>query len=142
MASAPIPVPPSPGVSARMSRQRTRDTVPEMELRRALHRRGVRFRVDYPLPGMPRRRADIVLTKARVAVFVDGCFWHGCPEHATYPHVNAQWWREKLARNVARDRETDDALFALGWTVLRFWEHEDMHEAAEAVATRWSERRG
>ncbi len=125
-----------------MSHQRTRDTAPELQLRRALHGRGVRFRVDYPLPGMPRRRADLVFTKAHLAVFVDGCFWHGCPEHATFPHVNAEWWRAKLARNVERDRETDDALLVAGWTVLRFWEHDDMHAAAEAVTAKWSELRG
>ena len=102
---------------------------------------GARFRVDLPLPGMPRRRADLVFTRARLAVFVDGCFWHSCPEHASYPQANAEWWRTKLARNVERDHETDAALAALGWTVLRFWEHCDMNAAAEVVAAAWAERR-
>lgn len=136
------PAPSSLGVSDRMSRQRTRDTVPELELRRALHARGVRYRVDYPLPGMPRRRADVVFTRVRLAVFVDGCFWHCCPEHASYPRANSGWWRAKLARNVERDRETDGALLAAGWTVLRFWGHDDMHAAASAVVAKWAELRG
>lgn len=119
-----------PTTSARMSRQSTRDTEPELLLRRELHRRGFRYRVDQPLPGMPRRRADILFTRAKVAVFVDGCFWHGCPEHKTSPVNNAAWWTAKLARNVERDRETDAHLSALGWRVLRVWEHEDMQRAA------------
>jgi DNA mismatch endonuclease (patch repair protein) len=89
---------------------------------------------------MPRRRADIVFTRARIAVFVDGCFWHGCPQHATQPASNAPWWSAKLARNVERDRETDDHLRESGWTVLRFWEHEDAREAAEVVVAAWRAR--
>ena len=112
-------------VSARMSRQRRRDTAPEVTLRRLLHRNGLRFRVDHPLPGMPRRRGDIVFTRARLAVFVDGCFWHSCPQHATTPATRTRWWTEKLERNVARDRDTDRRLAEQGWTYLRFWEHED-----------------
>jgi DNA mismatch endonuclease (patch repair protein) len=127
------PTPSDPSVAARMSRQARRDTAPEVALRRELHRRGLRFRVDWPLPGMPRRRADIALTRRRVAVFVDGCFWHSCPEHKTAPASNAAWWSAKLDANVKRDRATDDHLTALGWTVLRFWEHEDPMVAADAV---------
>lgn len=108
--------------SQRMSRQRTRDTVAELKIRRALHRRGWRFRVDAPLPGMPRRRADILFTRRRVAVFVDGCFWHSCPTHGTRPSTNAEWWSDKLAVNVSRDRETDAHLEAMGWCVVRVWE--------------------
>lgn len=119
--------------SRRMSRQRTRDTQPEVFLRRELHRRGLRYRVDVPLPGMPRRRADLLFTRARVAVFVDGCFWHGCPQHKTAPTNNGTWWAAKLARNVERDRETDDHLSSLGWTVLRVWEHEDIKHAASDI---------
>ncbi|VEP41846.1 Very short patch repair protein [Tessaracoccus lapidicaptus] len=104
-----------------------------MLLRRELHRLGFRYRVDHPLPGMPRRRADVLFTRAKVAVFVDGCFWHGCPEHKTSPANNAAWWTTKLARNVERDRETDAHLDALGWRVLRVWEHEDMRKAALAI---------
>jgi len=119
--------------SARMSRQRRTGTAPETALRRELHRRGRRYFVDRaPLPGL-RRRADLVFPRHRVAVYVDGCFWHCCPEHATYPRNNAQWWAEKLAGNVARDRDTDARLGAAGWTVVRVWEHEDAAEAADRV---------
>ena len=118
----------------RMSRQRTRDTETELILRRDLHRRGLRYRVDAPLPGMARRRADLIFTRAKVAVMVDGCFWHGCPEHGTKPATNREWWAAKLARNIERDRETDAHLRSLGWTVLRVWEHEDMRDAANTIA--------
>lgn len=123
-----------------MSRQRRRDTTPELLLRKELHRRGLRFRVDHAVPGMPRRRADIVFTRARIAVFVDGCFWHGCPDHATHPASNAAWWSAKLARNIERDRETDDHLRNNGWSVLRFWEHADMMTAARTVYDEWARR--
>jgi DNA mismatch endonuclease (patch repair protein) len=116
-----------------MRRAKRRDTAPELALRRELHRRGLRYRVDRPLPGMQRRRADIWFGPARVAVFVDGCFWHGCPEHSTVPKANRQWWIEKIGANVARDRDTDDRLGQLGVLVLRFWEHEDPSAAADAV---------
>lgn len=119
--------------SLRMSRQRRRDTDAEMMLRRLLHARGLRYRVDRPLPGMPRRRADLMFPAQRVAVFVDGCFWHGCPEHKTEPKKNGAWWATKLARNVERDRETDAHLAELGWTVVRVWEHEEPACAADAV---------
>jgi len=120
-------------VAARMSHQARRDTAPELALRRELHRRGLRFRVDQPLAGMPRRRADVLFTRARVAVFVDGCFWHSCPLHATSPTTNAEWWSKKLLRNVERDRDTDARLITAGWSVLRFWEHEEAIHAADAV---------
>lgn len=102
-------------------------------LRRELFRRGLRYRVDHPIIGMRRRRADLVFVRARVAVFVDGCFWHVCPEHATSPASNGLWWAEKLERNVARDRETNEHLIGLGWLVIRFWEHQDMVSAADQV---------
>lgn len=117
-----------------MARQRRRDTAPETALRRSLHSRGFRFRVDHPLPGLPRRRADIVFTRVRLAVFVDGCFWHACPEHGTTPRTRHAWWAEKLGRNVVRDRDTDARLHATGWTVLRFWEHDDVAECTEIIA--------
>jgi DNA mismatch endonuclease (patch repair protein) len=82
---------------------------------------------------MPRRRADLTFTRARVVVFVDGCFWHRCPLHGTAPAANGAWWAEKLAGNVARDRDTEKRLKADGWIVLRFWEHEDMEQAAAIV---------
>lgn len=109
-----------------------RDTPCELALRSAVHRLGLRFRVDWPLPGT-RRRADLAFVTPRVAVFVDGCFWHGCPVHATWPKANAAWWREKLAGNVARDRDTDARLRRAGWRVLRFWEHADMAKAARRI---------
>lgn len=122
-----------PLTSARMRAQRRRDTAPEVALRRELHRRGVRFFVDRaPLRGL-RRRADLVFPRRRVAVYVDGCFWHSCPQHATSPKNNAQWWADKLAANVVRDRDTDTRLADAGWTVVRIWEHEDPTEAADRV---------
>ncbi|MGW0119631.1 very short patch repair endonuclease [Streptomyces sp. NPDC003327] len=116
-----------------MSRQASRDTSQELAVRRLLHASGLRYRVNVPVPGMPRRTIDIVFGPARIAVFLDGCFWHGCPRHATRPKANAEWWRTKLDRNIARDRETTAHLEAQGWTVLRFWEHEDEHEIARLV---------
>lgn len=121
----------SPEVSLRMSRLGRRDTRPEIELRSELHRRGFRFRVDRrPEPGI-RVRADIVFAKARVAVFVDGCFWHVCPDHQTWPRSNRDWWRAKLQANVARDRRADAALGEAGWEVVRVWEHQPPREAAD-----------
>jgi DNA mismatch endonuclease, patch repair protein len=124
---------PDPRISVRMARQRRKDTAPEMALRRALHARGFRYRVNTPLPGMPRRRADLVFPAKRVAVFVDGCFWHGCPDHRTMPVTNAEWWLVKLQRNIERDRETDDFLEAQGWCVVRVWEHEAVPDAVDRV---------
>ncbi|AWK70628.1 very short patch repair endonuclease [Rhodococcus oxybenzonivorans] len=122
-----------PATSARMRAQRRRDTAPELGLRRELHRRGVRYYVDRaPMKGI-RRRADLVFPRRKVAVYVDGCFWHSCPKHATFPKNNAQWWADKLAGNVTRDRDTDARLIESGWTVVRIWEHEDPIEAADRV---------
>lgn len=130
----------SPEVLARMTRQRRRDTKPEMSIRRLLHARGLRYRVDAPLPGM-RRRADLVFRSSRVAVFVDGCFWHGCPEHGTTPKKNAAWWTEKIDTNVKRDRDTDRRLTADGWVVVRIWEHDAPQVAAARVGEIVSNRR-
>ncbi|MEV7534598.1 very short patch repair endonuclease [Streptomyces hydrogenans] len=116
-----------------MSRQGSRDTAPEMAVRRLLHAAGLRYRVNVPVPGMPRRTIDIAFGGARIAVFLDGCFWHGCPEHATHPKANAEWWREKLTKNMTRDRETTAHLQSQGWTVLRFWEHESPDAVARAI---------
>lgn len=125
--------PSSPGVSRRMSRQGSRDTAPELAVRRLLYAAGLRYRLERSVPGMARRTIDIAFPGPRVAVFLDGCFWHGCPEHATSPRANAQWWREKLDRNMARDTETTAHLQSLGWQVLRFWEHEPPESVAEQV---------
>lgn len=118
-----------------MSRQGTRDTAPEVAVRRLLHAAGLRYRVNVPVPGMPRRTIDIVFGKDKIAIFLDGCFWHGCPEHATQPKANAAWWRAKLDKNMARDHETTQHLEAQGWTVLRFWEHERSDVVAKTVIT-------
>ncbi|MGW5336416.1 very short patch repair endonuclease [Streptomyces bauhiniae] len=126
-------VPSSAAVSARMSRQGSRDTAPEVAVRRLLHAAGMRYRVNVPVPGMPRRTIDIVFGRAKVAVFMDGCFWHGCPEHATRPKANAEWWRAKLDKNMARDLETTRHLRSAGWTVLRFWEHEPVTDVARHI---------
>jgi DNA mismatch endonuclease (patch repair protein) len=116
-----------------MERQRRRDTKPELALRRAVWRLGLRYRVDIaPIPG--RRRADLVFTRAKVAVYVDGCFWHSCPDHATVPKANREWWVAKLEAIVRRDRDTDNRLIAAGWTVLRIWEHEQIDAAAARIA--------
>ena len=116
-----------------MSRLGQRDTAPELALRSALHRRGLRFRVDRPpVPGI-RTRADIVFPRQKVAVYVDGCFWHGCPDHGTMPKANSGFWGQKLARNKERDYEINEALAHRGWTVVRVWEHEDPVAAADRL---------
>ena len=103
-----------------MSRVRDRDTAPELSLRRALHAAGLRYRLRVPLPGKP----DIVFPRARVAVFVDGCYWHSCPIHATQPKTRAEWWAAKLARNRERDIQVNSLLARAGWRVIRVWAHE------------------
>ncbi|MZE67391.1 very short patch repair endonuclease [Streptomyces sp. SID5789] len=129
-----------------MSRQGSRDTAPEIAVRRLLHASGLRYRVNAPVPGMARRTIDIVFPRSKVAIFLDGCFWHGCPQHATQPKANAEWWRTKLDKNMSRDRETTEHLAAAGWTVLRFWEHEKPEEVATqvraAVVRRLAEQTG
>lgn len=116
-----------------MRSTRRRDTAPELALRRELHRRGRRYFVDRaPLPGM-RRRADLVFPRYGIAVYVDGCFWHSCPTHATVPKTNTAWWRVKLATNQRRDRDTDARLMAAGWQSLRVWEHEHPEDAADRI---------
>lgn len=122
-----------PTTARRMSRQARKDTAPELALRRELHRRGLRYRIELPLPGLPRRRADVVFPRAKVAVFVDGCFWHACPTHGTQPARNDVWWAAKLRRNVERDAETNAHLEALGWRVVRVWEHESTVAAADRI---------
>ncbi len=110
-----------------------RDTAPELALRRELHRRGLRYRVEVRLLELPRRLMDIVFTKAKLVVLVDGCFWHGCPQHATSARANADYWAVKLEANRDRDRDTDRCLTETGWTVLRVWEHEQPADAADRV---------
>ena len=116
-----------------MLANRGKDTAPELALRRELHRRGRRFRKHFrPVPAL-RCNADLVFTRARVAVFVDGCFWHRCPLHGTDPSRNGAWWAAKLNANAARDRRNDAALAAAGWLVVRVWEHEHSSDAADRV---------
>ena len=123
-----------------MQGNRSRDTKPEMAVRSAVHRRGIRFRVaTRPEPEL-RRTADLVLRKTKIAVFVDGCYWHGCPEHHTQPATNSEYWAAKIARNIERDAETTAYLNQAGWKVLRFWEHEDAEEVADKVQVAVRER--
>lgn len=119
-----------------MKANRRRDTKPELALRRLLHAAGYRYRVDYriDLPGGSRVRPDIVFTKRKVAVFVDGCFWHGCPEHGVAPKTNQAYWGPKLERNIERDRRTGEHLEAAGWRVIRIWEHVPAIEALNVVS--------
>ncbi|MER5875805.1 MULTISPECIES: very short patch repair endonuclease [unclassified Streptomyces] len=113
---------------------RSRDTKPEWLIRRLVHAQGLRYRVSArPLPDL-RRTADMVFRPAKVAVFIDGCYWHGCPEHYVPPRTNSGYWSEKVVRNVKRDRDTDQRLADAGWLVLRFWEHESSERCAENIA--------
>lgn len=123
-----------------MQSNKGRDTRPELALRRAVHAMGMRYRVSTrPIPAV-RRTADLVFTRARLAVFVDGCFWHGCPEHHTVSKTNAEYWAAKVEKNRARDRETDRLLAAEGWAVLRVWEHEDSSACAARVLEAYQSR--
>ncbi|TGN66780.1 very short patch repair endonuclease [Nocardioides eburneiflavus] len=116
-----------------MQGNRGRDTKPEMAVRRLVHAAGLRYRVDVRPLAHFNRRADLVFTRAKVAVFIDGCYWHGCPEHFTVAKANADFWAEKVRRNRERDVETCDVLREAGWRVLRVWEHEDPAAAAERI---------
>lgn len=125
-----------------MTSNRGRDTGPELALRRELHARGLRYYVNRrPIPTL-RRTADIVFPRLRIAVFVDGCFWHGCPEHHTVAKTNADYWATKVLGNIERDRDTDTRLTAAGWTVYRVWEHEKPGDAADGIETAIRERSG
>jgi DNA mismatch endonuclease (patch repair protein) len=122
----------SPEIRARMQRQARKDTAAEVGLRRALHRRGLRYRLQVRL--LPRRTCDIVFSRARVVVDVRSCFWHRCPIHHSMPKSNPEWWEAKLSRTVARDAETTTRLAELGWTVVVVWEHDDHDDAADRIA--------
>jgi DNA mismatch endonuclease (patch repair protein) len=116
-----------------MRGNRRRDTKPEMAVRRLVHAAGLRYRVDIrPLPAI-NRRADVVFTRAKLAVFIDGCFWHGCPEHHTVARSNAEFWAEKVEKNRVRDAETDELLKDAGWTVIRAWEHQSPDAVAKVI---------
>jgi DNA mismatch endonuclease (patch repair protein) len=124
-----------------MQANRSRDTQPEILVRRLLHARGLRYRVDVrPVPSL-RRRADIVFTRKHIAVFIDGCFWHGCPEHGTRQFKpNITYWTDKIARNVCRDLETVNHLQEEGWTVLRYWEHVRPEEVVASIEAEYRRR--
>ncbi|MGH7720091.1 MAG: very short patch repair endonuclease [Gemmatimonadaceae bacterium] len=128
------PHPTSRNVAAVMRGNRKADTRPELRVRSLLHRRGYRFRKDFriDLPGV-RVRADIAFPRHRLAIFIDGCFWHGCPEHGNLPRANAQYWLPKLKRNSERDRRVDARLGEEGWTVVRIWEHVDPQESVARI---------
>ncbi|WP_062528859.1 very short patch repair endonuclease [Demequina rhizosphaerae] len=131
----------TPGVERSMRGNKKRDTKPELAVRRLVHTSGLRYRVAAtPIKGM-RRTADLLFRPTKVAVFIDGCFWHSCPIHATSPKAHSDYWLPKLERNRERDAETTSTLEAAGWLVLRFWEHEDPAEVADAIITTVRERR-
>lgn len=111
------------------------DSRVERAVRSELHRRGLRFRKHLSVIPKVRCRPDIVFTRQRLAVFIDGCFWHSCPTHGTQSKANAAWWQAKLASNVARDRRNDEMLHRAGWTVLRLWEHETIEDMVVAIET-------
>ncbi len=126
--------PSSPEARSRMQRVRQKNTSSESALRRELHTQGLRYRIHVPVLIAPRRVADVAIRGLRLAVFVDGCFWHGCPMHATWPRENAEFWRAKIMANRARDLDTNARLRAAGWTVIRIWAHERPERAAARIA--------
>lgn len=128
-------VPPSSAAtSRRMAKVRQKDTDAEIAVRQELFGRGLRYRIDYVVLKKPRRVADIAFPGLKIAIFVDGCFWHGCPMHATWPKQNAEFWRQKIEANRARDADTNARLHEAGWTVLRFWRHESPFDTAAIIA--------
>ncbi|WP_347237962.1 very short patch repair endonuclease [Dietzia sp. B44] len=136
------PTSPSSEVRRRMRRQKTSGTRCEIAVRKILHRRGVRFRVDFqPNPAL-RTRVDIGWKNIRLAVFIDGCFWHKCPDHFVAPKTNTEWWEAKLNANTERDARITHQLAEQGWEVLRFWEHEDPRHIASEITRLRDERSG
>jgi DNA mismatch endonuclease, patch repair protein len=128
------PHPASTARSANMKGNKRTNTKPELALRSALHALGYRYRKDFRIDLPLRRvRPDIAFTRRKIAVFVDGCFWHACPEHGSQPKNNEWYWSPKLAKNVERDRAADAALTQAGWTVIRLWEHVPVPDAVAAV---------
>nr|WP_198169815.1 very short patch repair endonuclease [Agromyces laixinhei] len=131
----------SPATRRSMQANRGRDTEPELLVRRLLHAEGFRYRVNHRPVSELRRTADIVFTRAKVAVFIDGCFWHGCPEHYQRPTTNRDYWDTKVARNRERDGETNRMLIEAGWSVIRRWEHEDPRAVADEIEQEVMRRR-
>lgn len=132
----------SPGTRASMRSNRRRDTKPELAVRRLLHARGLRYRVDVPLDFDRRRRADIAFPAVKLVVFIDGCFWHGCPVHYSIPATNKEFWSTKRTRNCERDKETTRRLTEEGWAVRRYWEHDDPAAVAEDILATYLALRG
>jgi DNA mismatch endonuclease (patch repair protein) len=133
---ADYPKPSSANASAAMRGNRKNETKPEVAIRRLVHAIGFRYRIGAQIAlGDLRIRPDIVLRRARLAVFVDGCFWHGCPTHGTKPRSNSDYWAKKIGRNRDRDRRNDRALRAAEWTVVRIWEHDDPSDAIARIVT-------
>ncbi|WP_203782933.1 very short patch repair endonuclease [Paractinoplanes rishiriensis] len=140
-ASRPYPAPLNEGRSRNMRANRRANTKPEVRLRAALHALGYRFRKDFVVKiSDVRVRPDIVFTRRKVAVFVDGCFWHVCPEHGRQPTINEWYWAPKLRRNMERDQRANELLSGAGWTVLRIWEHESVDSSVERVASSLDDR--
>ncbi len=140
----PGPTPPASSAATAkvMRRMGRRDTSPELRLRKTLHRRGLRFLIDVTPPGGNKRRpVDILIRGPRIAVFVDGCFWHSCPEHGLLPKSNREWWRRKLEGVARRDQDTDAELTTAGWLVVRVWEHEDPETTADLIERLVRERK-
>ena len=129
-----IPEPSSEEARRRMEAQGQRDTDAELKIRSILHRMGFRYRVDHGPLREVRRKADLAFIGPRVAVFVDGCFWHGCPIHGTWPKANAEFWRTKIEANRRRDADTDQRLQEAGWKVIRIWQHDNPEEATRKIA--------
>jgi DNA mismatch endonuclease (patch repair protein) len=130
----------SPGVRKSMIGNRSRDTTPELQVRRYLHASGLRYRVHARPIKDWNRRADIVFPAAKIAVFVNGCFWHGCPKHYTEPKTNVKYWAPKIKRNIERDLETFSRLKSDGWMVIQIWEHEDLVKGAEKAVIKIRKR--
>lgn len=131
----PYPRPTSAAASAMGKGNKRSDNRLETAVRSALHRRGLRFRKDFPVrAGEIRVRPDVVFTRAHVAVFLDGCFWHSCPDHQTSPTANRSYWGPKLAANRARDLKVTEALSKSGWRVIRLWEHEPIDRCVEVIS--------
>jgi DNA mismatch endonuclease, patch repair protein len=129
------PSPSSDKVIRVMQSNRRTDTIPEKKIRSALFKRGYRFRKDYLIKTVGTKcRPDVVFPRKKVAVFVDGCFWHGCPAHGTWPKSNADFWRVKIENTKKRDNDNDCSLRETGWMVVRIWEHEIPEEAADKIA--------
>ena len=132
---------PLPQTSTRMKSQKTRDTKCERDIRKILYSRGLRYRVDTRPLIEVNRKADIVFRSPKVAVFIDGCFWHGCQEHRRPSKSNSEWWANKISSNQTRDRDTDSRLDSAGWKVIRAWEHENPEVVAARIGAAVMERR-